>query len=246
VFLNFLANGLQKQKTTSSKEYFSNFNIKIWYNKNMKLENFNSSINNNNDNTVQQNERHPNLYEHFLGISISELAGKKVLNIGSGRTGLLEKEMARKNIKVSTISPSFANEGISGKEMRDAYSQKPFLNKLRGKFKLKDYQLDINTIASKIQDGVPLDENSIDCILALYSVPLYLENDKEKENLISEIHRLLNEKGKASLYPIPESQKKLFSDMLEKNLMKFSFIEIPEMGDVVYRDELSYRLEIFK
>ncbi len=215
----------------------------------MKMENYSFNQNENknkNDSTVQQNERHPNLYEHFLGISIDELSGKKVLNIGSGRTGLLEKAMARKNVLVSTMSPSFANEGVSGEEMRNAYAQKPLLNTLRKKLKLKNYQMDINTIASKVEDGIPLADNSMDCILALYSVPLYLESDAEKETLISEIERVLSEKGKASLYPVPENQKKLFSELLEKNLIQFSFVEVAETGDVVYPGQACYRLEIVK
>lgn len=211
----------------------------------MEKKNLNTNRETNPSDDPQTNERGPNMYNYFLGISVEQLHGK-VLNIGSGKTGVFEKILAKRGIDISTMSPYFANNGIGGEMMMKEYSKKPPFNSLRKTFNLPGYQKDIHTIPTGTEEGIPLKDDSVDYVLALYSVPLYLESIEHKEILISEIKRILNNSGEARIFPIRESEKDEIEKILVNHFLKFSFTEISEIGDIVYKGEKTFRLEMRK
>jgi ubiquinone/menaquinone biosynthesis C-methylase UbiE len=183
-------------------------------------------------------------YEQYLGVPVESLSKQKVLNIGSGRTGLFEKEAKNNGAEVITISPYFGKTGVDAEDVRRAYTHKPLKERFRKLFK-EDEAGKIQPIAARAE-SMPFQDGSFDTVTALYSVPLYLEPAK-KISLFSETARVLKEGGEGTFYPIPEEDKQTFEHELRKKkiLFKFSPVQENDRG-VVYPDTTSYRLTIRK
>lgn len=197
--------------------------------------------------TPQSDERGPAIYEYLLGVSLEEMSGKKVLNIGSGRKGLLEKELMKRKTSIITISPYFMAGDVGGEQMREAYTKRSIGDKL--KKKLGFDKGEIYPVASRVEEGIPLANNSLDYVLALYSVPLYLSADENVYlELIREVDRVLQEGGRASFFPIPEKQKEDFGKIFENLKLDYDFIQVDELGGAndVYIGEKTYRLTFKK
>ncbi len=140
-------------------------------------------------------ERSLEEYEVLFGVKFSEMKGKTILDIGSGRGDFHDRVLAL-GVKVFSLNPEF-------KKGKNAKYAEQILHK----------QGDVGARAQEM----PFADNSFDSEFALYSVPCYLpryenvEDDREMvenffyeefERVIDEIIRTLKSGGKAYIYPI--------------------------------------------
>ena len=188
-------------------------------------------------------------YEKYLGPDAVDVQGKIFLNIGCGYRGIYEKNAVRNGAIVYALSPYFAQKNRGGRDMLAAYTR----GVPRGPSGKKG---ELYPVAAFAEEELPLADSSVDRVLALYSVPLYIHTGKNGEQadqayqtLFSEIIRVLKSGGHASLYPIFEEEKGLIECALGLcPIHEFHFISIPQQmsGNFVRNGEDAYRLEIVK
>ena len=146
------------------------------------------------------------------------------------------------------MSPYFGNPDLGGKHMRQDYRSGLKLHNLKKTLGFKNAQGSMHPVAGQVEGGLPFVPESFDYVLALYSVPLYIDDEpKTYMNLFSTIKDALKKDGVAVLFPIPESKKEFISEVLTSlNVSNYEFTSIPESGDNVYRNEKTYRVKIIK
>lgn len=159
-------------------------------------------------------DREIQYYRLYLGLDLSAMKGKKVLDIGSGINETFSKDAAHFGIEVVSMAPHL-------KELPKApYERNQFF---------KNWQE--NSVAGRAQQQ-PFADNSFDFEVALYSVPLYLpENNKGTTNktelmrFLKEIVRTLKSGGKAIIYPVDQydvaATEKILKDLSE--IVKYEF-----------------------
>ncbi len=135
-------------------------------------------------------ERSIEEYEVLFGVKFSEMKGKTILDIGSGR-GDFHDRVSALGVKVFSLNPEF-------KKGKNAKYAEQILHK----------QGDVGARAQEL----PFADNSFDSEFALYSIPFHLprfgkEGDEkffyeEFERSIEEIVRTLKPGGKAYIFPI--------------------------------------------
>jgi hypothetical protein len=201
-----------------------------------------SSGKNPRETSPQYMERDRYGYEYFLGVNPSELVGKRVLNIGSGDTGIYEKDLAQKGIDVITMSPYLGADNFGAKRMRENYTEKISRKMKRFLFKGERFPSAIAGWA----EALPIVDQAIDEVFALYSVPLYSEKN-EYTTVLQEIFRVLRDPGKARLYPLSKEMIDDLKPVLETMPVKCLYEPVAENeSDRVFRGEVPYRLTITK
>lgn len=194
------------------------------------------------DTSPQFMERDKYDYEYFLGVSSGELAGKKVLNIGAGNTGIYEKDIAKEGAEVFTMSPYLGVDHPGGEWMRKNYTEGTFAKTKRNLFKEGNFPSALAGWA----EALPVADETIDEIFALYSVPLYSErNDYTK--IFQEAFRVLRESGTARFYPVSKEVLDTIVPILEKMSIDLKYEHIEESPTYqVFRNEIPYRLTFSK
>jgi|GEM_PF-3766759 len=188
----------------------------------------------------QANERNSADYEYFLGVRLDELKDQRVLNIGTGKSGIFEREAVKKGAEVIALSPNFAYSGFTGHEMRKAYELPVHRKVLR----LLGMKTKSPCLVAGVAEDLPLDDGSIDMVVALYSVPLY---STDTVKTFQEISRVLADGGKAVLYPISETKKESIEKILSQLPVEDVLFEsIAESDDSVYRGETAFRVSFKK
>ncbi|TSC75235.1 MAG: hypothetical protein G01um101430_558 [Parcubacteria group bacterium Gr01-1014_30] len=149
-------------------------------------------------------------YEKALDFKRDELAGKKVLDLGSGENENLSRELADQNTNVVSLNPEYYKAKMGQKVTR-----------------LPDWQR--KSVAGEAE-ALPFKDKTFDRIFGLYSVsrfsePSYLEWAEEKQdmhqklrqedkqqvlNWLSEIARVLKVGGEARLYPFKAESEEEF------------------------------------
>ncbi len=170
-------------------------------------------------------ERSVEEYESLFDVKFSEMKGKTILDIGSGR-GNFHDRVSALGVKVFSLNPEFKR----GKEAKSAE-------------KIIHAEGDVGARAQEM----PFADNSFDSEFALYSVPYYLpryeeigessENSEkffyeEFERVIDEIIRTLKPGGKAYIYPLyPLGNINGNIAIAEKILKERSDKVAPDYGD---------------
>jgi ubiquinone/menaquinone biosynthesis C-methylase UbiE len=194
------------------------------------------------DTSPQFMERDKYDYEYFLGVSSGELSGKKVLNIGAGNTGMYEKDIAKEGAEVITMSPYLGVDHPGGEYMREQYTEGTFAKAKRTLFKEGNFPSALAGWA----EALPIADETIDEILALYSVPLYSEKH-EYATIFQEAFRVLRESGTARFYPVSKEVLDNIFPILEKMPIDLKYEQIEELPtDRVFRNEVPYRLTLSK
>jgi ubiquinone/menaquinone biosynthesis C-methylase UbiE len=140
----------------------------------------------------------PDHYEDNLGINPTELKGKFILDIGSGRVEEFSKYATKLGAKVVSFGPHLKDEDYRQRLVEDPEWQK-------------------KTIAGRAQE-MPFPDNTFDIEVASWSVPYHLLNFQEKKLAFAEMIRILKPGGKIHVYPIFDTH----IDSIEGILRKFS------------------------
>jgi SAM-dependent methyltransferase len=141
-------------------------------------------------------ERNYDQYKKFLDLTEEELANwHTIVDLGAGT----EQEFAKgirvhhPEAKVISIDPRLAlseEEDLAGILPEDHDARR------RGR-----QQPEPETIAALAQD-LPIDSNSVDGLVALHSVPQYIETTEGMNDAFREILRVLKAGGVAKLFPV--------------------------------------------
>ncbi len=150
-------------------------------------------------------------YEEALGISMSELAGKDVLDIGGAPQGVFASEATELGIKLVTLNPNI-HPGHRG-----------YLNLL-----WSDSGLETAPAVGGIVQQLPFKNDAFDCEFAVGSVPGYLpQYESEYQRAFAEIIRTLRPGGIAMLFPIASQMredqafKKVTEELRQECLVEF-------------------------
>jgi SAM-dependent methyltransferase len=151
-------------------------------------------------------------YFHYLQFTGSDMKKwKVVVDLGSG----IEQEFARDckkmgfNTKIISIDPRIA---FSEKyDLQGIVSKNEIIKRRAARKNPQE-----GTI-SAIAQHLPLNSNSVDEILALYSVPLYLRKQSDSDLVFAEIARVLKVDGEARIFPVTKGYENLINNFIGKH-----------------------------
>lgn len=118
-------------------------------------------------------------YEHYLRLETNDLAGKKILDLGSGPASGFATELEQQVPGARVISLDYQFETPVDNDPQ------PPIEKIRGLF-----------------TKLPIADQSMDMIVSVGSMPLYLHNQAELEQAFKEVVRVLRKGGSARLGPV--------------------------------------------
>ncbi len=174
-------------------------------------------------------------YEQDLGFKKEDLNTKEVLDLGSGESERLARELKSNGITANVVSlnPDYVVE--SYERYRKAYENFP------GREKGKS--------VAAIGQNLPFKDESFDAIFALWSISEYLQKEDELEKAFREVYRVLKPGGTARISPFsfrqtspegwpegtiyylkgnPESYESKWSKTLPGAELKLEFVKVEE------------------
>lgn len=153
-----------------------------------------------------------NLSEYLIqhDLDISDLKGK-VLDIGSGINETFSKEAAGHGVDVVSLNPNLIGEynRILAKSSSNYDTERSATEWLA------------QSVAGIAQE-LPFAGNSFETVISSAVFPVYIEDEKERLQILKEIERVLKPGGKAYLAPLPESMRDDFEDVLKKSGLKYA------------------------
>lgn len=123
-------------------------------------------------------------YLSHLGFKKDDLAGKIILDVGSGKKERFSKEAEKYGAKVYSVNPKLKNWMTR--------------KKLQGWFSL-DSEWQKRSIATRAQ-RLSFKDNQFDAITSLYAFPLWF-TEKDRKGVLKEMIRVLKPGGKIYLSP---------------------------------------------
>lgn len=121
-------------------------------------------------------------YQGFLELNPEQLAGKAILDLGSGHLQRFARQLEQRypNTRVTCLDASLAQ--------RHEQVQK----------KQKEQKLELT---AGLFTHLPFRDGSFDTIVSLYGTPMYLDNFEAAKRSVEEIIRVLKRGGEARLFP---------------------------------------------
>ncbi|MDO8523110.1 MAG: methyltransferase domain-containing protein [bacterium] len=138
--------------------------------------------------------------EHFedFGLSIDDLRGKKILDIGSG-LNQLANELKEDNLDITSLDPLYALSAEEREALYEDYEDgSEELQKLL--HQLKSENRSSKLVAGR-SDALPFANDSFDLIISHYGSPFYAEDAEKVTQFFSELNRVLRSGGEARIYP---------------------------------------------
>ena len=164
-------------------------------------------------NTVS--DRSMERYNELLGISIEELKGKTVLDLGSGLTERFAKEMVTKGVNVVSVNPD-----LTSKFSRDLIKPER-LEELKRRWGFAKTKRE--SVAA-IGQNLPFHDEVFDAVTSLYAISLYLpEEHDEWRAAFNELLRVLKPGGRAYVAPFFPSIQEIFFDAMNEEIGKGQF-----------------------
>jgi ubiquinone/menaquinone biosynthesis C-methylase UbiE len=138
-------------------------------------------------------------YRLSLGFKPQDLEGKTIVDMGVGQTNRFQRELAEAGVEATVIGVSYDLAKDSHREWLDKHSPES-----RGK----------NVAA--IAEILPFGDDTIDEILALYSITHYSIDQEHVGPWMSEFSRVLKKGGQARLAPAYGEGDEYEQEMLQK------------------------------
>lgn len=134
-------------------------------------------------------------YCEEFGFDLSRLAGKRILDLGSGVTGRFGREAAERGLDVTSTNPNWREEGYIEKFIRSP-----------GPYHVAGWELDSSRLSLAVQDEEWADfEASFDVVLSMYAVPMYLKGTLDiYRRSFRNLQAILRSGGIALLSPVPK------------------------------------------
>ncbi|MBU0612604.1 class I SAM-dependent methyltransferase [Patescibacteria group bacterium] len=138
-------------------------------------------------------------YLEDFGLTLKDLRGKKILDIGSGLNEFAN-DLRDENLDITSIDPFY---GLSKEEQEELYKNgyedgEERLTELLDK--LKSGNRSSKLVAGRSED-MPFASGSFDLVISHYGLPFYAEDGEKLKQFFLELSRILNEGGEAKLYP---------------------------------------------
>lgn len=128
-------------------------------------------------------------YLRLLEVSPEYLRGKKILDVGSGKTERFSKEAKEWGADVYSVNPE--HRGRSQRE------------KVKKRFLFfRDPRWQKKSVAAVAQE-LPFKDNSFDMVTSLSSVPFYIISEEGKRAAIREMTRVVKQGGEIFIAPVP-------------------------------------------
>lgn len=180
-------------------------------------------------------------YEKVLGLSLEDLKGKRVLDIGGAPNGTFAKEATNHGVNVVTMNPNIdlGDRGFT------------VLDRMLGRDQVPNGPDVATKPVGGLAQELPFADNSFDIEISVGSVPVYLPRfESEYRDAFNEIVRTLKPGGKAFLFPIIEGMKgtPVFDSVVSG--LEGCTVEFVELPGFVQRDNyqpvIIYRMIITK
>lgn len=152
-------------------------------------------------------ERGMETYVEMLNITPSDFASwQRIVDLGSGTQQEFARAMKERYPEKNVFSVDARlllseEEDLAGMLPEEATARRVG----------RDLRME-NTIAAYAHD-LPLPDNSIDCVLASFSIPMYAETQEDLYSALDEIYRILRMNGEARLFPV-QSCKNLYEVLM--------------------------------
>lgn len=187
-------------------------------------------------------------YEGVLGVTMEDLAGKVILDIGGAPRGIFAQKAAELGLKVVTLNPRTekGEQPLTVSALMRALSHA--VERADGQEEKEE--VDTTTVAG-IAQQLPFKDGAFDYEFSAGAVPLYLPRDKEEyKKMFEEVLRTLKPGGKAIFGPIFQQQmdEPELKQVLEKLRLE-CFItteEIPPELELFNNTNRCYRLILVK
>lgn len=171
-------------------------------------------------------ERELDEYKDKLDITDKELGNwDVVVDLGSGTAQEFARDYAAAGYggKVISVDP---NLGVPWSIEQTRYLPEEHEHRLKGRNNFAK-----GTMAGLSQE-LPLKNSSVDAVLALYSMPKWVEDENDIKRSISEISRVLVPGGTARIFPVHETKnKRVVQEALnELNNVDYVFTEKEDVG----------------
>lgn len=156
--------------------------------------------------------------------TLSNLQGKKLVDIGCGYTPYTEDSMFRAcydaGIEFYGVDP-IIEDNITF-SARDSV----FTRLTGGTGRIDPAAPGLERAISATADKLPFADNEIDTILSCWLIPIWINKEEELLNIFTEFHRILKVGGHISLYPMPDWNSFRLKNRELKSLLKnFNFTQ---------------------
>lgn len=172
-------------------------------------------------------------YEVGLGISMNELRGKKILDIGGSLAGFFARQASKKGLDIVTINPRDVSDPIAMYDKKAASESLVFPDA-----PTKD-------VRGMVQ-ALPFEDNTFDYELAAGTVPLYLPQfESEYREMFKEVIRTLKPGGTAIFWPIKFAVRE--SPIFKRIVSEIQMQCLVQFEEATFReDRRSFRMKIIK
>ena len=180
-------------------------------------------------------DRHSGYYEKDLGVDLEQLRGKRVLEVGSGKSPRFAKEAEKHGVELFSMNPEFKVGDVRKEFLKGNSRIANMLDRMQGKNNRPK-------AAAALAQELPFRDEIFDQIIGEYSVPYYLPREqKEYDDALSEMVRVLKPGGKAVLYPVDADDEQYLHESFSKLDDRAEFAI-----ELVDEEQKNYRLTVTK
>ncbi|OHA05678.1 MAG: hypothetical protein A2934_01765 [Candidatus Sungbacteria bacterium RIFCSPLOWO2_01_FULL_47_10] len=141
-------------------------------------------------------------YLKFLELTRDDLAGKKILDIGSGLNQCAE-DIKKERLRADVVPfdyfyslPQHARENL----YKNRYDEKDFVKVKEALGRVGGSGLTGELVAGRAEK-LPFRDESFDMVICFFSMPLYAESREQAGAFMREVERVLKKGGTARIYP---------------------------------------------
>ena len=169
-------------------------------------------------------------YRSIFNLSLENLRGKTILDIGCGRKETFSKEASEIGATVYSITPAYGERGFPGWLARRRASKNYLF--------FEDPKWQKRSVAARVQQ-LPFKDESFDCVLSNFAFTIYVKEREEQFLCVKEMVRVLKPAGLVMLHPFNSHTMTYEGYTIEGNIGKETVKWLRENNwDKFYRDTL--------